>query len=501
LGIGPYKKEISSLNLYLTGHTYQYAAEQVLLLFFPEERPLYPDGPPTGDRAELSLRFGARYVTAHCKLVLDGQSFSGAARVAAATLTNRLLTDRLCQRMVKKAFYRAALRSGCPKPVWGSLTGIRPGKLMSGYLASGLSEGQALTKFCRDWDVSPARARLCLDTAKASRAVAASLAERDVCLYAGIPFCPSRCAYCSFVSQSVEKSMALLEPFLEALFREIDATAEILERLRLRPVALYIGGGTPTTLSAAQLEALCARLASRFDLGRLTEYCVEAGRPDTITAEKLAVLREFGVTRLSVNPQSMCDGVLGAIGRKHTAADIEAAVDIARKTGGFALNMDLIAGLPTDTPRGFSHTLNRVLALEPENITVHTLARKKGSAITEGRTPLPSAAEVEGMLNEAAMRLPSAGYTPYYLYRQKFMAGGFENVGWSRPGFLNRYNVCIMEELCGVIAMGGGASTKLVSPKGRIERVFAPKYPKEYIAGVEKVLAEKVRIEDFYHEF
>lgn len=489
------------MNLYLYGHDYKYACEQILLLFFPEERPVYPAGPPAGDRAELSLSRGEKAVTARCTLVLEGARFTGAARVSAGKLTDKLLTDRLCQRILKTAFYRAALKSGRPKPVWGSLTGIRPGKLMSGLLASGLTERQALSKFCREYGPSLPRARLCLAAAKVSMTVSASLLPRDVCLYVGIPFCPSRCSYCSFVSQDVSKSAALVEPFLEALFREIDATAETLKRLGLRPVSLYIGGGTPTTLGAAQLGALCGRLRSRFDLGALREYSVEAGRPDTITGEKLRLLREYGVTRLSVNPQSMQDGVLAAIGRRHTAAQVEAAVQTAREAGGFILNMDLIAGLPTDSPAGFSRTLDRVLAMAPENVTVHTLAKKRGSDIWAGRVSLPGAEAVEAMLSEAGERLNGAGYSPYYLYRQKFTAGGFENVGWSRPGAQNLYNVCIMEELCSIVAMGGGASTKLVSPTGRVERIFAPKYPREYIAGIEKVLADKTRIEEFYHEF
>ena len=261
-----------------------------------------------------------------------------------------------------------------------------------------------------------------------------SLGEKDVCLYVGIPFCPTRCAYCSFVSQSVEKSMALVPEFLQALAREIAATAEAVRRAGLRVVSLYIGGGTPTTLSARQLDALCTQLAAAFDLSALREFTVEAGRPDTITADKLHVLRAHRVDRISVNPQTLDDRVLDTIGRRHTAQDIYDALRLVRETGGFAVNMDLIAGLPGDTPDGFRATLEQVLALAPENVTVHTLSRKRGSNLMAQDAPIPDGAAVGEMLDFAGTVLPRAGYAPYYLYRQKFMSGGFENVGWTRPG-------------------------------------------------------------------
>ncbi len=503
------RKGLSAYNrfmkLYLTGHTYKYALEQIMLMLFPEERPEYPALPSnTAPACRSSLRCGGVWCTSVCTLLLDGGRFVARARVRTAELTDELTRTRLLTKIVKLAFYRAALRSGLQKPEWGALSGIRPTKLLTRRLEAGMAPEAALRDFCREYDVSPARAALCLDTAQASLRVQNSLSPRDVCLYIGIPFCPTRCAYCSFVSNSVEKSMKLVTPFLEALLREIDATAETVERLGLRVVSIYMGGGTPTTLSAEQLDRLCARLAARFDLSALREYTVEAGRPDTITAEKLQTLRAHGVGRISVNPQTMCDSVLEVIGRRHTAADILRALELVRAAGGFAVNMDLIAGLPSDTPERFSATLDQVLLIAPENITVHTLALKKGSritlAVTDGTdTALPSPQQVAEMLSEAMRRLRDAGYAPYYLYRQKFMSGGFENVGWTKPGFENLYNVCIMEELCSILAMGGGASTKLVDfACGRIERVFAPKYPQEYIASIEKVISDKSKVEVFY---
>ena len=473
----------------------------MLLTLFPDERPEYPEGRPSGERIELRLSRGGQYATATCALHLGGRVWHGRAAAKLTLLRDELSTDRICQRLVKNALYRAALRAGHDRPAWGALTGVRPGKLMAPLLRQGLSEQEAVRHFVEEYDVSPERAALCLDTSRETLRAAGSLTARDVCLYVGIPFCPTRCAYCSFVSQSVEKSMALIEPFLEALFREIDAVAEQVRRQGLRVVSVYMGGGTPTTLNAAQLDALCAHLADHFDLSQTREYTVEAGRPDTITEEKLRVLRAHGVDRISVNPQTMRDAVLDAIGRRHTAADIVDALAMARSVGGFAVNMDLIAGLPADSAAGFAETLEQVLALAPENITVHTLSLKKGSRITEEGTALPSSEEVAAMLDLAGVRLRAAGYAPYYLYRQKFMSGGFENVGWAKPGTENLYNICIMEELCSILAMGAGGSTKLIRRDGgRNLRLMAPKYPKEYIASIEKTCSDKEQIGTFYKE-
>ena len=490
------------MKLYLYGHEYKYAVEQMLLTLFPNERPEYPSGEPEGERMEIRLSRGARATSASCVLSLGRGVFHGAARAQNDSLSDPLERDRICQRLIKNAMYRAALRAGVPKPAWGALTGVRPGKLLAGMIASGTEEKAALRRFVTEYDVSPERAGLCFATTRETLKAAASLEPRDICLYVGIPFCPTRCAYCSFVSQSVEKSMKLIEPFLDALIREIEATGEQARGLGLRPVSLYMGGGTPTTLSPAQLERLCAALEAHFDLSALREYTVEAGRPDTITREKLRVLRAHGVGRVSVNPQTMSDRVLENIGRRHTAADIVTALDKVRSVGGFEVNMDLIAGLPGDSAAGFRETLEKVLMLGAENITVHTLALKKGSGITTERTPLPGAREVAAMLDYAGTRLTAAGYAPYYLYRQKFMSGGFENVGWARDGRINLYNICMMEELCSILAMGGGGSTKLIRRDGgRNIRLSAPKYPLEYIDRIEKTCADKAKITAFYSSF
>lgn len=489
------------MKLYLIGHDYKYAVEQILLTLFPQERPEYPEGKPEGDRLELRLSEGGKFITASCALYLEGKLFRGKAAAAKAGLGDQLLRDRYSQRLIKNAVYRAALASGIKRPPWGALTGVRPGKLFAPLLLSGMSEAEARREFMDRYDVTEERAELCLRTSLETIRAQRSLGEKDVCLYVGIPFCPTRCAYCSFVSQSVEKSMKLIGPFMEALYKELEAIAAQVRALGLRIVSIYFGGGTPTTLSAQQLDELCAYIEDNFDLGLLREYTVEAGRPDTISVEKLRVLREHGVDRISVNPQTMRDEVLEVIGRRHTAEDIVKALDMVRDAGGFAVNMDLIAGLPADDVKGFEETVDKVIALGAENITVHTLSLKKGSKITLEGSEIPDGTQVAEMLDIAGEKLRAAGYAPYYLYRQKFMSGGFENVGWAKGEHINLYNICIMEELCSILAAGGGGSTKLICPgEGRNIRLMAPKYPLEYINNIEKTCAEKRQIGKFYNK-
>lgn len=487
------------MKLYLYGHDYKYAVEQMLLTLYPDERPSYPEGEPYGDRAELRLHEGRERTTATCRLVIGGKESHGRSSFKNDLAQDGVSRDSHCSRIIKNAFYAAALKSGHEAPPWGSLTGVRPGKLFCSIAASG-GEKAAVHSFIRDYGVSPDRTELCRKTSAVTEEVRASLGENDVCLYVGIPFCPTRCNYCSFVSQSVEKSMKLIPPFLDALMLEIEALARTVNTSGRRIISIYMGGGTPTTLSASQLDRLCSELERRFDLSNLREYTVEAGRPDTITEEKLRVLRAHGVDRVSVNPQTMCDGVLEAIGRRHSAKDVCDALEKVRTVGGMAVNMDLIAGLSTDTVQGFEDSLRKVLSLDPENVTVHTLSLKNGSRISLEGSRLPTGAEVGEMLAIASRLLPEAGYAPYYLYRQKFMSGGFENLGWTKAGNVNLYNVCIMEELCPILALGGGGSTKLTrTDGGRSERIFAPKYPSEYISGIEKVCADKGKISDFFN--
>ncbi len=489
------------MNLTLSGHDYKYAVEQILLMMYPHELPVYTPAEHGGLSADVRLKLGKSYATASTVLRADGGVYTGLSRIRRSALTDKLVTDRLLQKIIKRSFYKAAVLHTGQKPVWGALTGIRPGKIVTGLLERGVTESSALKTLEREYFVTAERGGLCLDTARACLAVKKTLGARDIALYVGIPFCPTRCHYCSFVSHSVEKSMKLVGPFLETLLEEIRILSKTVKALGLNIISVYIGGGTPTTLSAGELSLLMGELAASFDLSRVREYTVEAGRPDTVTDEKLLALRKNGATRVSVNPQSMSDDVLRVIGRRHTAADVVAAFEKARRAGFDIINMDLIAGLPGDTPAGFRHSLEAVQALNPENITVHTLALKKGTKVTLEQMALPGADDVAEMIGTAWPALRLDGYSPYYLYRQKFMSGGFENIGWCRPGTESLYNILIMEELVTILALGGGGVTKLVSPaNGKIERIFNLKYPYEYIKDTDRFNDKGYKLARFYAE-
>ncbi|MCC8100541.1 MAG: coproporphyrinogen dehydrogenase HemZ [Clostridiales bacterium] len=489
------------MKLYLTGHAYRYAVEQILMVLFPGEKPEYPDAPPE-ERERFctsALEYGSDAVTASAQIGWDGTSAAGESRCPLPLPEEKLERDRLLQRILKQAIYKAAVEILGAEPPWGALSGIRPAKLASKALEQGSTEEETRKLFREVYFVSPSRTELALDAARAGLAAKESLRPDEVSLYIGIPFCPSRCVYCSFVSADVKRAMKLMEPFVAALHQEIDCAAGLLREAGLHLRTVYMGGGTPTTLSAGQLDGILAHLQDAFDLSRLTELTVEAGRPDTITPEKLTVLRRRGVTRVSVNPQSMEDNVLQAMGRAHTAADILTAYQIVRDAGIPAVNMDLIAGLPEDTVEGFQSTLNQVLALDPENITVHTLALKKGSRLMLEQHRLPSGEETAAMLDYAWSALRQAGQVPYYLYRQKYMSGALENIGWCKPGYEGLYNICIMEELHTILALGAGGSTKLTDPAtGRIVRITNPKYPKEYIERIDQICTEKRPLVEFH---
>jgi len=487
------------MKLIFQGHDYRYAVEQSLLAFFPQERPVYEGA--DRNTARVTLSAGQKYHTAVTELTVDGRTARGVSRTDVSGISDEYQRERLLQRIVKLSFFKAAWELTGSTPAWGALTGIRPAKLAGQLLEEGRSLREA-DRILRDtYFVSPPRRRLCLQCAQAGLEAQRSLAPEEISLYVGIPFCPTRCAYCSFVSNSVEKSFHLVEPYLRALLEEIDGAAAMVKELGLRIKSFYMGGGTPTTLTAEQMERLLARLGERFDLSGAVEITVEAGRPDTITAEKLAVLRRGGVTRVSVNPQTMSDTVLAAIGRRHSADDIRAAMELVERAGFPHVNMDLIAGLPEDTAEGFRRTLDEVIAFGTDNVTVHTLSLKKGSRITLEGSRIPPEEEVAEMLDYADPALRAAGFGPYYLYRQKYMSGSFENVGWCRPGGTGWYNIYIMEELHSILSLGAGGSTKMVDPeRGRIERVFNLKFPQEYIQRPEKRLANQQAFRRFYEQ-
>ncbi len=481
------------MKLYFTGHDCRYAVEQTMLTLFPSQRPEYPPGEPDGSAPALRLTLTERggALTADAQRWWEGGLYT-ALRTVDRAEGGGLQEERLRRRVLQLAFYDAAVQALGREPPWGALTGVRPVKLPTRWMLAGESREQAKARLTGLYRVSEERAELALECAAAAIAVKRSLPPDSMALYVGVPFCPTRCAYCSFVSADVARSLALVEPYVDALCGEIELSGRLLRERGLRISAAYMGGGTPTTLSAGQLERVLAALEREMPMEGCAELTVEAGRPDTITAAKLEVLREHGVRRISINPQSMEDSVLRAIGREHTAAQIERAMELAGARFGGLVNMDLIAALPTDTPEGFSRTLDRVVSMGPENVTVHTLALKRGSRLTQeggGLCPPEAAAQ---MLELARSRLRAAGYSPYYLYRQKYMSGSFENVGWCKPGTACAYNIIMMEELQSVLSLGGGGITKLVDPAGgRIERLNNPKFPREYLDNPEKIAADK----------
>ena len=484
------------MKLELRGHDERYTVEQSMLNLFPGELPVY--GTLTGDeprRAVVELSETGDQARIAVELCYDGKT----ARKERTELLpdTEYEKEKIRRRGIGRCFYDAAIEITGMRPPWGMLSGVRPDKLVTAALLSGKSEADAQRMLEDVYAVTPTRAALALETGRAACRTALSLGERDIAVYVGVPFCPTRCAYCSFVSQSVEKSFRLVAPYVEALVSEIRDGGELARRLGLRVRAFYMGGGPPTTLSARQLDAVLTAFDTAFDTSYCTEKTVEAGRPDTITAEKMSVLRAHGADRVSVNPQSMEENVLRAIGRRHTAADVERAVKLASDFPH--VNMDVIAGLPADTPAGFERTLRRCIAFAPDNLTVHTLALKKGSRVLTEGLAIPDAASVEAMLDFAAPTLRGNGYAPYYLYRQKYMSGSFENVGWSEPGAECLYNIVMMSELCTVLSFGAGGATKLVNRKAnQIKRLFHPKYAEEYVARPEGRGADFKAVAEFY---
>ena len=464
------------MRLYLDGHAERYALEQLQMALFPGEPMEYTETPFDGDGAVSTLRRKDGVLLAHTAICKEGRTVTGEQ-----TLPEAEETVSTRRRTLQQSYYKAAVQLLDAPPPWGALSGVRPTKLTTRCLMHGGTAADCDALMRDVYYVQPERRRLCIDASLATAEAASLLRPRDLSLYIGIPFCPTRCFYCSFVSQSIEKQAHLLEPFLQSLLVEIETVGQLLAQSGWTVRTVYMGGGTPTTLSAEQLSRLLAAISSHVDLSQCLEYTVEGGRPDTLDREKLDVLRSGGVDRISINPQTMQDAVLQRMGRRHTAADVVAAYKDAVAAGFTAINMDLIAGLPGDSPAGFADSLSRCLALDPSNLTVHTLAIKRSSDLHLDRTGLLPTEDVAAMLETAETALRGGGYAPYYLYRQKYMSGSFENVGWSKAGSACLYNIYMMEELHSILSLGGGGVSKINLPGGKLERLSNPKYPREYL--------------------
>ena len=395
---------------------------------------------------------------------------------------------RAARRLCKQALYDLLRKMTGMHPPWGSLTGVRPTHLMLEALAEGLSPEEAVTRLIRDYDVLPAKAELLAEiAAEQGKLPAPGDAFMDV--YIGIPFCTTRCAYCSFSSGEIGDGH-LVPPYLEALEREIRACAPLIARTGRTLRALYVGGGTPTALPEEDFRRLLGWIGECFPSAR--ETTVEAGRPDTLTRGKLRAIREAGISRISINPQTMNDRTLQVIGRAHTAQQVREAYALAREEGIPHINMDVIAGLPGEKEADFVHTLEEAVRLHPESLTVHTLAIKRSSRMSLENHPLPDGEMTARMVEAGRETAKALGMVPYYLYRQKHMAGNLENTGYALPGHACLYNVDMMEETSHILALGaGGISKRVWEDEGRITRAPNVANIHDYITRVDEMIHRK----------
>ncbi len=423
--------------------------------------------------------------------------------------------DKSDTRIAKIAVGRAVLKAGKEffsyTPPWGILTGVRPAKVASELIASGKGIRLSRATLRDEYFLNPRKAALAVSVAATEMKLTSRL-PKDLCsIYISIPFCPSRCAYCSFVSYTSDKLLSLIDDYLVELYRDIDDIFSVIRELGLRVATVYIGGGTPTVLSPDRMARLLAKIGEHVDPTTLMEFTVEAGRPDTITMEKLSAILSGGAGRISVNPQTLSDDVLRAIGRRHTVADFFRAFAMAKEAGVPIINVDMIAGLPDESFRLFADSYDKILALAPENITVHTFCVKRSAALRQKDGIYAFASQdAAKSVDYSQIQAKMAGYRPYYMYRQKNTVGNLENVGFAFPGTESLYNIFMMEELHTIFAAGAGAVTKLVKRREgntRIERIFMPKYPYEYLRDAERhrrgdteagVLSRREKILSFY---
>lgn len=486
------------MKLILNSMDFKYELEGVVKLFFPAQGlGLMVSASQDGHEGDICFakRESHSLMTSlyvYCRL---GDNVATEAGVVLSSSENY---EGECEMTLARYVYRCLSKLTGKKPQWGIITGIRPVKQINAMAAQGLSDEQIRIRLKEDFLCSDKKINMAFAVSKVQEDIISQIDDDSFSLYVSIPFCTSRCAYCSFVSQSVESSLPLIPQYVSNLCSEIRHTGEMMCSLGKKLDTVYFGGGTPTAIEAPYLKAIMDTIADSFDMSHVREYTVEAGRADTITEEKLRVIYNGGARRISINPQTLSDDVLHAIGRKHTTAQFYDAFSLARKTGFEVINTDIIAGLPTDTLENFMHTVDELIKLSPENITVHTLSIKRASNINRSGGAYINA-DAEKMIDYASDKLILAGYFPYYLYRQKDMLDNQENIGWAKPGCESLYNVYIMEENQTIMAVGAGASTKLVDRRGgRLERIFNYKFPLEYNKHFELMLEKKKEAGNFF---
>jgi len=470
------------MKLIINGPIKPYYIQMLVMLFYPGEK--FPEGADAeGEERICNVSVNLCEDGVESKVVLrDGER---SAEGEAFLQYGKLDEQRTIKFSAGGAFLNAATNLTGHTPPWGMLTGVRPARLALDLFDEGVRGEDAIKFFTDIYKTSERKARLAVSCATVSEKTVRSEVPDECSVYVGIPFCPSRCAYCSFVSAASPKLLAMIPDYLEALVRDIDRTFALIRELGIRVATVYIGGGTPTVLNEEQLKVLLHCI--RENISDLDEFTLEAGRPDTITEGKLSAAKAHGVTRVSVNTQTLNDEVLLGIGRKHTAEDFYASYELAVKSGIKDINVDLIAGLPGDNFDSFAFSVDKIIDLGPTNITVHTFSVKKSA---EFKTEGADVFDRDGLwaskcVDYSQDALSAAGYLPYYMYRQKNTVGNLENVGYSKPGHEGLYNIYMMDELHSIFACGASSVTKIVTEfpdgKPRIERIFEPKYPYEYL--------------------
>lgn len=468
------------MTLIFSGNDFKYELESVVKLFIPATLfDIYYDIKPEyfeDDFCFIRRKKGKSrtYLYTICKIG------NRTVKKAEQILNSKHNYEGVCEITLAQLLFKSlSLLTGKPAK-WGILTGIRPVKRVNKMLDDGMSKHEIEEELSGVFLCDKDKIDLAYKTALTQKKALKNMNDNSFSLYVSIPFCPSRCSYCSFVSQSVENSIKLIPEYVDKLCEEISYTASKVCDKNLTLDTIYFGGGTPTSLEAEQLEKIMKTISDSFDLSHLREYTVEAGRADTITREKLEVIKSCGADRISINPQTLNDSVLRAIDRRHSVKQFLDSFKLAREIGFNSINTDLIAGLPTDTLDSFMKTIDELVCLNPENITVHTLSIKRAAFLNrKSDTVINNPAEM--MVEYASKRLFESGYNPYYLYRQKNMLENLENIGWAKQGKESLYNIYIMEENQSIIAVGAGASTKIVLNDGHLNRIFNYKFPLEYI--------------------
>jgi len=473
------------MNIKTIGHDLEHNIWLVASLFFDNSEDV---------DIVSSVTFSNNMFHSRAAISYNGTSYNGEHSFPCNVNSDVHAQKRIMSAVCGMAIYRAASLFCSGNLPWGVMTGIRPAKPLREMLATGATESDVHSYFSNLYGITDKKLNLAMTVAKNEMSLLSVNKPTDIGLYIGIPFCPTRCLYCSFISSDLRYTKKYVPEYCKLLVDEMRHSAMLLTASGMRIQTIYMGGGTPTSLSAQDLDFLLSNLHECFDLSSLHEFCVEAGRPDTITADKLAVLKKHFVNRLSINPQTMNQETLTLIGRNHSPTEINNAFSLAREMGFDNINADIIAGLPGEDVNMFGNTLESVLALSPENITVHTMSIKRGSRLNQIKQDfsLSEHNAVQQMLDITHESMPKNGYTPYYMYRQKHMIGNLENVSYSKPGFMSIYNVNIMEEVQSILALGCGGSSKAVNNTlNRIERVYNFKSPIEYINRFSEILDKK----------